>query len=62
MQHLAVSLQRIINAFSKQLGTPGGADAYLGEVANVTYVFQVAVYQIQTLIGDAFIVRICLVT
>lgn len=55
-QHLAVSLQRIINAFLKELNTPGGANAYLGEVANKTYVFQVAVYQVQTLIGDAFIV------
>lgn len=35
---------------------PGGVDLYLGEVANKTFIFQTALYQAQTLIGDAFIV------
>lgn len=37
--------------------TPGAADEYLGKVArDKSYAFQTALYLVQTLIGDAFIV------
>lgn len=48
---------RSVNGLIRHVDEPGGASAYFNITADTTYMMQDSLYAIQTLIGDAFVVR-----
>ncbi|KAL5530981.1 hypothetical protein ACEPAG_3857 [Sanghuangporus baumii] len=53
--HLAIDIQRIINAFIRVSDTKG-SDASLSKPSDPLYVAQISVYTVQTILGDAFMI------
>ncbi|KAL5513677.1 hypothetical protein ACEPAH_4076 [Sanghuangporus vaninii] len=57
LSHLAIDIQRIINAFVRVSDTKR-SDAHLSKPSDPLYVTQISVYTVQTILGDAFMSKL----
>ena len=58
MQHLCFDVQRAIEGFIVHGGTPTGTTEFYSQLSNPTHVAKSVIYITQTLVGDAFVVRL----